>query len=368
MLLESAIPFLVLLLIVVVVHEFGHLWVARKCGVFCEAFSVGYGPILWKKKDKHGTEWRLSALPLGGYVKMFGDADATSIREAVPKGYTEADMDQMSAHRKEPWKRLLIAAGGPLANFLFAICVLFFMAAISGLPKYDTTIAVAENSLAQLVGLKDDDKIMKANELPISDFIGIREQIAKSQGNVLRLEVKRGEELLNFTINMFEEKDGQIVPLSVLGISPKGITLERVGIWDAAVSAVSTTFKMAAGNIIGIFQIITGKMSVNGIGGIISIFKMSSESAKGGILNFIFIIALISVTLGAINLLPIPVLDGGSIVISAIEWILGRQLNKKFVEVIFMLGLAIVVILMIVGTWNDLVKCNFFDRIVRILK
>lgn len=354
--------FLLLLGVVVVVHELGHLLIARMNGVFCEAFSFGFGPVLWSRKDKRGTEWRISLYPLGGYVKMFGDADASSVKEVIPEGYTEADMDRMSAHRKKPWQRLLIAAGGPFTNFVFSIFVFFSLGVINGAPEYDNTITVvSETTLAYNSGLRTGDTITKANNVEIKNFQDIVDQVRGSVGKQLSLEVIRGDESKTFFVEMFTRNGDEIVPVTSLGISPSGVHYKPVSVLEAAVSSVTTTYRLASDNIKSIFKIASGSMSTKNVGGIISIFKVSSASAEAGIASFITMVAMISVILGAINLLPIPVLDGGSVVISAIEWIIGKPLNKRFVNAIFLAGLVVVSGLMLLGIWNDLSNIRFFN-------
>lgn len=354
--------FLLLLGVVVVVHELGHLLIARMNGVFCEAFSFGFGPVLWSRKDKRGTEWRISLYPLGGYVKMFGDADASSVKEVIPEGYTEADMDRMSAHRKKPWQRLLIAAGGPFANFVFSIFVFFSLGVINGAPEYDNTITVvSETTLAYNSGLRTGDTITKANNVEIKNFQDIVDQVRGSVGKQLSLEVIRGDESKIVAVEMFTRNGDEIVPVTSLGISPSGVHYKPVSVLEAVASSVTTTYRLASDNIKSIFKIASGSMSTKNVGGIISIFKVSSASAEAGIASFITMVAMISVILGAINLLPIPVLDGGSVVISTIEWIIGKPLNKRFVNAIFMAGLVVVSGLMLLGIWNDLSNIRFFN-------
>ena len=365
----STLTFFLLLGVVVVVHELGHLVVARMNGVFCEAFSFGFGNVLFKKKDKKGTEWRLSLYPLGGYVKMLGDADVSSVREVMPEGYTEEDMERMSVHRKKPWQKLLIAAGGPFANFIFAILVLFTLSTINGIPEYDNTITVmSEQNLAYKSGLRTGDVITKANGVEIKNFMDIAQQVKTSAGQALKLELTRNGETKEFNIKMFEEAGDEVKPIHNLGISPKGFKYKKVSILQAANSAILTTWHLAYSNIAAVCKIATGSMSTKNVGGIISIFKVSSDSAEAGIASFITMIAMISVILGAINLLPIPVLDGGSIAIAAIEWIIGKPLNKKFVNVIFTIGLVAVVGLMVLGMWNDLVNIKFFSWLESLIK
>ena len=362
----STLTFLLLIGVVVVVHELGHLIIARMNGVFCEAFSFGFGPVLLKKKDKKGTEWRFSLFPLGGYVKMLGDADVSSVREVIPDGYTDEEMEKMSAHRKKPWQRLLISFGGPFANFVIAIMVFLSLSVINGIPEYDNKITVvSEQSVAYVNGLRTGDVITKANGQEVSNFNDIASQVKKSIGNELKLCIDSNGTVKDITIKMVDE-NGQHI--KSLGITPQGFKYKEVSFVQAIKSSIVTTYTIANENIKSIFKLASGEMSTKNVGGIISIFKASSESADAGIISFITMIAMISAVLGAINLLPIPVLDGGSIVISAIEWIIGRPLNKSFVNAIFMIGLVAVVGLMALGMWNDLQRVKFFSFVWSLFK
>ncbi|MDR3030771.1 MAG: RIP metalloprotease RseP [Holosporales bacterium] len=365
----SSVAFIFLICILVTVHELGHLIVARANGVFAEAFSIGFGPVLFEKKDKRGTKWRVSLIPAGGYVKMFGDADVSSVKEAMPSGYTEEDMDRMSLHRKKPWQKLLVAIAGPIFNFIFAIFVLVFLSLSKGIPEYTSVISVVgENSPAYISGLRDGDKVIKANDIEILNFDNLKEQIACSYGKDLTLEVKREDKIEKILIKMYKEENNQIVPIKMLGISPCETIYKTTGVINAVTSSVYTVYSLAANNIQAIFQIITNKLSSKSVGGVISIFKMASKSAEAGFVSFVWMLAFLSTILGAINLLPIPVLDGGTAVLSTIEWIIGRPLNKKLVETIFMIGFIIVAGLMLLGTWNDLSNCKFFVWLENLFK
>jgi regulator of sigma E protease len=357
----SIIPFVVLISVLVIVHEFGHFIIARMNGVFVEAFSVGMGPILFEKKDKIGTNWRISLLPIGGYVKMFGDADVTSVGEKIPDGYTEVDMERMSIHRKKPWQRLCVAGAGPFANFIFAILVLFSIAIVKGIPEYGNGIIVPdEKSMAYTAGLRTGDIIVNANGADINCFQEFKNKLTVSVGKTLKLSVKRDGEVVNLSVDMYMEKDGKVTPVSVIGVRPKDLRYKPAGVVEAIGAAFSTTYRVVHDNIGAVFNVISGKESTKNIGGIVSIFKMAVDSADAGLANFIWMLAVFSAVLGAINLLPIPVLDGGTVVISAIEMAVGRPLNKKLIEFIFMIGLTIVAAMMLLGLWNDLSNCKIF--------
>ncbi|MDR0744360.1 MAG: M50 family metallopeptidase [Holosporales bacterium] len=365
----STLAFIFLICVLVTIHELGHLIVARANGVFAEIFSIGFGPVLCEKTDKYGTKWRLSLIPAGGYVKMFGDADATSVKESMPSGYTEDDMNKMSLHRKKPWQKLLVAVAGPVFNLVFAVVVLVCLGLIRGVPVHTSAISVVdEASLAYISGLRNGDIVVKANGADISDFDVLREQITLSAGKELILEVKRRDKTENITIKMYKEEDNKIVPVNVIGIMPGETLYKKTSLINTITSSVYTTYFLAVNNISAILKIITNKASTKNVGGIISIFKIASKSAEAGFTSFFWMMAVLSTILGAINLLPIPVLDGGTVVISAIEWIFGRPLNKKLIETIFMIGFVIIAGLMLLGIWNDLSNCKFFVWLENLFK
>ena len=220
----SILAFVILLAILVGFHEYGHLLIARSNGVFCEAFSLGMGPVLWEKADKYGTKWRISLLPIGGYVKMFGDADATSVKECIPEGYTEEDMQKMSAFRKKPWQRLLIAFGGPLANFILAIAIFFGINAIKGIPEPDTVISVvSKESVAYTSGLRDGDKIVSINGNDINNFEELTNQIKLNVGKEFNIKVFRDNKT-----ELFCTQNVIITPAAMERIAETKIKIIRV--------------------------------------------------------------------------------------------------------------------------------------------
>lgn len=352
MYIKDILSFILLLSILIGIHEYGHLFIARKNGVFCETFSIGMGPKLCEWKDKYNTNWRISLLPIGGYVKMFGDEDATSVKEKIPTGYTEEDMEKMSAFRKKPWQRLLIALGGPFANFILAIFLLFGINAIKGIPFSTTDINVVENSVAAKSGLKSGDKILSIGKNKVNNFNDIINEIKKNSEQKLSINILRNQDIKTIEIN---EK-----PIKTLGISPSGIVFKKTTIFKSFTQACISTYDLAIKNVIGIFSIFKNKQDIKNIGGPISIFKITSKSADSGLIPFLIILASLSTILGAINLLPIPVLDGGTVLISMIEWIIGKRVNEKIITIIFSLGAIVVIGLMGLGLWNDII--SFFKK------
>ncbi len=365
----SVIAFIVLLAILVGFHEWGHLSVARANGVFCEVFSFGMGPKIFERTDKYGTKWRISLFPIGGYVKMFGDADATSVRERIPEGYTEADMQKMSAFRKTPWQRILIAFGGPLANFVMAIVLLFGIGVIKGIPEQSNEITVvSKNSLAYKSGLRTKDRIVKINDKNIKSFKELAPKLKKAKGTDYTLTVNRGGQIKTFNVKMYTEFAGKITPITKLGIRSTGYNYEPTTVINAIKMACVKTWNIIAGNVTGLAKIFKSKESVENVGGIISIFNMSVEGAGNGLASFVMTLALLSAMLGAMNLLPIPCLDGGTILINVIEWIRGKSLGDKTIETIFAIGLFTVAGLMLLGLWNDITNLSVFSKIANIFK
>lgn len=365
----SFLSFIVLLAILVGFHEWGHLVVARANGVFCEVFSIGMGSKLIEWKDKYGTKWRISLFPIGGYVKMFGDADATSVRERIPDGYTEEDMRKMSAFRKKPWQRILIALGGPVANFVMAIVLLFGLACIKGVPEPSNEIAVVSaNTLAYKSGLRNGDKIIRFNEYNIHSFKDLIPRLQASKGRNCTVTVNRNNTQQTFNIKMYTENNGEKLPIDKLGIQSVGYSYIQTTMVNAFKNACIKTWSLTTGSVSGFAKIFQKKENAENVGGIISIFKMSAQSAGNGITEFILTLALLSAMLGAMNLLPIPCLDGGTVFINTIEWIIGHSLSERVIEIIFSVGLVFVVGLMLLGLWNDITHLSIFAKIMSLFK
>lgn len=365
----SILAFIVLLAVLVGFHEWGHLAVARSNGVFCEIFSIGMGKKLVEWKDKHGTKWRISLFPIGGYVKMFGDADATSVREQIPEGYTEEDMQRMSAFRKKPWQRILIALGGPVANFVMAIVLLFCLGCIKGIPEPSSEITVvSEDTLAYKSGLRTKDTIIKFNDSDIKSFADLAPKLREAKGTDYTLTVMRNGVSKTLNIKMYTELDGEKKAIDKLGIRSQGYSYKKTTVSSAFSNACSKTWDITKSSVSGIAKLFQKRENIENVGGIISIFKMSAQGAGSGMSEFILILAILSAMLGAMNLLPIPCLDGGTVLINAIEWIYRRSLSEKVIEIIFSIGLVLVVGLMLLGLWNDVTHLSVFSKIASIFK
>lgn len=460
------IPFIVLLGILVFVHEFGHFLIARLLGVTVTDFSLGFGKELWSRQDKHGTKWKISAIPLGGYCQFLGDADASST--------TNADLSALSEEQKKgafqaqkPWKKLAIAVAGPLFNYLFAIVVfiaLFYSVGRMVIPSIvGGTIA---GEAAEQAGIMAGDRIVAINGHETPDFQAITNEVMLAETDDVVVNVERpmtlkltaeemsfnlgdrqinnekvigllsmpkndreknqnlppvvhhvienspaakagfargdilqtinGVALNSFTdlkkyVNTHENEEFEIaflrpiafavtlrdseydpgdgkVKRRLLGITSSqevSFAEKNMSLSAATKAGLKETYDVTVSTLRAIGQMISGKRGGKEVGGIIRIAEMSGDvSKKGGLLSFVYFMALLSVNLGMLNLLPIPVLDGGNVVIFVIEMIIGRELNVKIKDYIFKFGLLIILAIMVLATWNDIVHLigRFFDK------
>ena len=352
-------PFLVVLTVLVFVHELGHYLSARRNGVKVQTFSIGFGPELLGWTDRSGTRWKLSLIPIGGYVKMFGDADATSMPGEAVEEMTEAEK-AVSFFHKRLVQRAEIVAAGPAANFLFAIIVLagFFMTVGQPFTPADIGEVIA-GSAAERAGLKPKDTIVAIDGKAIERFEDIQQIVGLDDGETLQVQVRRnGQELtLTATPSVEEEKDifGNVHRIGRLGIKRTGTEFLRRDPLSAVYRAVGETWNITAGTLTAAGQMVMGRRTADELGGPIAIAQMSGVVARVGVVDLIRFMALLSVNLGLINLFPIPVLDGGHLLFYAAEAIRGRPLGQRAQEYGFRLGLALVLTLMIFVTWNDLV-------------
>jgi regulator of sigma E protease len=354
-LLDSVIPFLVLLTALVFVHELGHYLVARRCGVRVLTFSIGFGPELFGWHDRAGTRWRISAIPLGGYVKMFGDADLASSREAGGDGMTDAER-AVSFHAKPLASKSAIVAAGPLANFAFAAVLLAILYAFVGTPVASdeaTVGAVSPDSAAEAAGLSEGDMIRSIDGRTLTGFDDLRTIVAASPDTPLLFRIERDGRLVDIDVTPqpVELSDGRTI--GRVGIAPR-FDYNTRGILDSVVGGVEGTWRLTVQTVLFLGRIISGDESSDNIGGPIGIAMLSGEMAKRGFGDYLFFAALLSVNLGLINLLPVPVLDGGHLAFYAVEAVRGRPLGEKAQEYGFRLGLVLILLLFLFATKNDI--------------
>jgi regulator of sigma E protease len=355
------IPFLIILSVVVFVHELGHYLIARWNGVRVQVFSIGFGPELFGINDRAGTRWKISALPLGGYVKMHGDAD--------PSGSTidlSARTDPDSFPAKSVRQRMAIVVAGPLANFVFAIVALGLLFATVGRPFTPAEVGeVQPDSPAALAGLVPGDRIVAVDGDPIASFEELQTIVRGNPGETLTFTIQRAGEKLDVQVtprlSELEDRFGNIHRIGLIGVSRSGVEFRRTNPVFALVEGASETVRMIGGTLYALGEMIVGSRTTEELGGPLRIAQMSGEIAKDGAVPMIWFTAVLSINLGLINLFPIPMLDGGHLLMYAIEAVRGRPLTERSQEVAFRFGLVLVITLMMVATWNDLVQLNVIE-------
>jgi regulator of sigma E protease len=358
------VPFLFVLTVVVFIHELGHFLVGRWCGVGVTAFSIGFGPELLGWNDRHGTRWKLSAIPLGGYVKFAGDVNGASVPDAQTLSRMTAAERAISFHFQEVPKRAAIVAAGPIANFLLAILVFAGTTYVSGryvlAPRIES---VQAGSAAERAGFQAGDMVQSINGRPISSFADMQRIISSSAGDTLTVVIERqGEPVTIPAIPDIRETEtpfgkqrigllglqGSRDPADVKHVTYEPLQALGVGVYETWY-VVERTFAY-------IGKLVIGRESADQLSGPIRIAQVSGQVATmGGLGALISLVAVLSVSIGLINLFPIPLLDGGHLLFYAIEAARGRPLSDRAQEIGFRIGLAIVVMLMLFATWNDIV-------------
>ncbi len=361
------VPFLVILSVVVFVHEFGHYWVARRTGVKVEIFSIGFGPELFGFNDRHGTRWKISLVPLGGFVKMLGDADATSATAdpataAAPGSFPSRTIGQ----------RIAIVAAGPMANFVFAILALALLFVVSGRPFTPAVVGQVEpDTPAAAAGLLPGDKITAVDGRAIASFEDLQAVVSASAEQKLDLTIERDGKALPVSITpalrQMTDRFGNVHRIGLIGVTRAGVEFRRSNPLMAVVEATSETGRMIGGTLYAVGQMIIGARGTDELGGPLRIAQMSGEIAQDGLVPAIWFTAVLSINLGLINLFPIPMLDGGHIVIYAIEAVRGKPLTERSQEIAFRFGLAMVLGLMVFATWNDLVRLKIVEFVTRLV-
>lgn len=362
------VPFIVLLGILVFVHEFGHFLVARLSGVQVTDFSIGFGKQLWGFTDKHNTKWKICAIPLGGYCQFLGDADAASSGSSEEVKELSEEDKKKAFPFQNPWKKLAIVLGGPGFNYLFAIIVFTLMFAFLGKFSFPPVVGeVVAGGAADKASIVKADRILSINGHEVESFSEITTEISLTTGGVAEVKLDRAGEVMELSVPlemMKVEANGQTTERPMLGIKSMNtmeLDHERMSLPDAFVEACSETWRITEGTLRGVGQMITGKRGSEDLGGILRIAEMSGDiSRKNGMLDFIAFMALLSINLGLINLFPIPVLDGGHVVIYLVEIVSRREINAKVKENLFKAGFALILALMIFATWNDFV--HLFHR------
>ena len=358
------VPFIFVLSIVVFFHELGHFLVGRWCGVKVDVFSIGFGPELFSRIDKHGTRWRLAAVPLGGFVKFHGDMNAASVADHDLIAAMPADERAVSFYTQPVSKRAAIVAAGPIANFLLAIVIFTAVFFAFGREVLNPRVQdVRAGEAGALAGFEPGDLVVAIDGTPIPSWAAMQRVIQSSAGVPLQFTVQRGTKQLSLTATptMREIKTAfGTQRIGMIGLSaaatPSDWRLERYSLGESLKLGLSETWFVVERTAAFVVGLVAGREAADNISGPIGIAHMAGEVAKVGIVPLFSFAALLSVSIGLMNLLPVPLLDGGHLLYYAVEFVRGRPLSDKVQEVGFRIGLAMVGALMLFATANDIFR------------
>lgn len=351
--------FLLLLSILVFVHEWGHYIVARIFGVKVETFSIGFGREIFGWNDKKGTRWKISWLPLGGYVKFFGDATAISNPAKYLKRIAPEDRDGCF-HFKPVWQRMLVVAAGPVINLVLAVFIFAGMNLYVGEYRVIEPIVagVTEGTPADQAGIQPGDRVTAVNGDSVRDFRKLSFEIQNNPGREVFLEIDRGGQTLNLTVipKTISETDsfGNVLKYGQLGISAVPGEIIKYNLFTALGDGAGRVVLYIGGIADFLGRIVTGQATLDEVGGPVKIAQFSGQAANAGLFSYIGFMAGISVILGFMNLLPIPLLDGGHLMFYSIEAVKGSPVSLRGQELASMVGLVLVLGLLFIVTWNDL--------------
>jgi regulator of sigma E protease len=360
--------FLFVITLVVFFHELGHFLVARWFGVKVDVFSVGFGKEIFGWNDKRGTRWKVSWIPVGGYVKFAGDADASSRPDSAATAQMTAKEREGVLALKPLGQRALVAASGPFANFILAIVLLTGLFLYSGHSVIAPVIGeVTKGSPAAVAGIRSGDRVTRIDDTQITDFQQLPEIISVAGGAPLAIGIHRGHQDITLWVipKLMKARDvlGNTSRQMVIGVRPDihaQVTHEYYGPVGAFAAACSETWNIIKTTLLGIAQMIGGHASTDQLRGPVGIANMTRQVADFGFLPLLNLVAILSVSIGLANLFPIPLLDGGHLLYYGCEAVLGRPLGERAQDVGFRLGLVLVLGLMLLTTWNDLVRLNLF--------
>ena len=369
MALNWGFPFLIALTILVFFHELGHFWVARLAKVRVEVFSVGFGAELFGWNDKAGTRWKIGVIPLGGYVKMFGQSDLPGDEDEDRPPLTDKEK-AVSFQHKTLAQRTAIVAAGPIANFLLSVVLIAGLMATFGAARpYAGVGEMMPGSAAAEAGFKAGDRIVSIDGEAVEWFSDLVRIVSVQPEMLLKIKVRRGDDefVLTATPKRHQQPgaEGKTVEIGLLGVryDPQQMHYERQNPLMAVWLGIQQTASLTEKTLSFLGQVISGRQGTEGIGGPLRIVQYAGITFQSGIENFILFLAVLSINLGLINLFPIPILDGGHLLFFAVEAIRGRPLGPQAQEYGFRFGLILVLILMVFVTWNDLVQLRVFEFI-----
>jgi len=362
-------PFLLVLTPLVFFHELGHYLVARWRGVKIEMFSIGFGPEIVGWTDRLGTRWKISAVPLGGYVKMYGDEDASSKPSKKSlKGASPREL-RKTMWGKKPWEKIAIAFAGPLANYILAFVLFFGIFFTHGIGFIPSVVEkVIPQSIGERVGFQKGDQIEDLNGEEIKSFSEVVRIIAHTplKEMVFGLLRKGERREIYITKQEIEAQEGSLK--GKIGLVPGAPQYRKAGFWESVTEAFYKPLILSKDIVIHVGRLISGSVSTQSMGGVLMIAKLSSDVSQQGLVALILFAAVLSVNLGLMNLLPIPVLDGGHILLYGAEFLGGRSFSERFVEWFYRIGFGFILFLFLWTTWNDLYQLKVIQFFKQTLK
>jgi regulator of sigma E protease len=360
--LSWVLPFLLVLTVLVFFHELGHYWAARRNGVRVDAFSIGFGPEIFGWNDSHGTRWKFSLIPFGGYVQMFGDANAASLPDFEKNLKLTSAEKKQTLDAKTVWQRIEVSGMGPLANIILGVLFLTVVFYVRGEQSTAPIFGeVRPGSVAAQAGIQPGDKVLSVNDAPVETFRQIQNIITKSPGTPLSFQIQRAGEQRIIPVVPESIQATPKVKIGMIGVMPELIPHSFFASPIAAVkSAVSMSWELL--KFLG--AAVSSKEDASKLGSVMSIAKVSKDSFEGGIISLLQFMALLSLNLGVINLIPVPGLDGGHLFFYIVEAIRGKPMSPKVHEISFKIGLGILGVFMLGTLWNDLIRFNVVENIL----
>jgi regulator of sigma E protease len=350
-------------------HELGHYLVARLFRIPAETFSIGFGRELIGWTDRQGTRWKVAWLPLGGYVKFVGDMSPASNPadlESIPP-----ELRDRAFQVRPVWQRFLVVLAGPAANFILAIAIFAAFFVALGAPRTNVVGAIVPNTPAAEAGLRPGDKILSVAGRGTPDFDDVRSVVMLRPKQTVPVRFERGGVIREIEVRLQSDsvvdRFGQKFERGLLGVYPTTGVLERLPIYEAVPEAASYTLRITRSMIDGLGQIVTGARGTEDVGGPIKIAQIAGQQAALGALPFVQLLALFSINLGFINLLPVPMLDGGHLFFYAVEAVRRRPLSARALDWAFRGGLALILALVVFTTINDLGSVGLWDRLQRLI-
>ena len=361
---RTILAFLVVLGVLIFIHEMGHYLAARWRGVHVDAFSIGFGRSIASWTDRRGTVWKISWIPLGGYVKLHGQMEPTEI-----SGEDLATMRQdQTFHDKPVLDRAIVVAAGPAANFLLAALLFAGLFATYGKPVGQTAIAaVAAGSVAEQAGLLPGDVIVSLDGNRVARFDQLQRYIQPRAGQEVAVQLNRDGRDVTVRVTPGTRPGSESAPVGILGVQGGSVTFERLDPASALIAGAEQTLDVSVQTLVGIWEMITGQRSARDLGGPIRIAEVSGEAASLGLVPLVNLMALLSVSLGLLNLFPVPLLDGGHLMFYAAEAIRGRPLPPRVMEYGFRAGFALLIGLFVFASWNDIAHGSIGQWVTRMV-